>query len=234
MPATALSLTPEETDLSAAAVDAFTVALGGRSAVLDALQVANGTPEVDQITKLLIDPCYAGWSLRKLCALAGLTIADLFTAYKKAMLVKAHLRATRVVTDHLVQVVEDVMRRSQPHTIPCEGCGGRGTLAPPAGAPALSIPVTCSRCQGDGTLLQQPDLDRQKLALELGQLVTKGGGITLTQQTLVAPGNGFGPGAIDQLQQAVATILTPRSRRAPPVIEATLIPAEEGSHAGVA
>ena len=83
-PSTALTLTPEEADLSVAAIDAFTVALGGRSAVLDALQVANGTPEVDQITKLLSDPCYAGWSLRKLCTLAGLTIADLFAAYKKA------------------------------------------------------------------------------------------------------------------------------------------------------
>jgi hypothetical protein len=221
-PTTALTLTPEEADLSVAAIDAFTVALGGRQGVLEALQVANGTPEVDQITKLLIDPVYAGWPLRKLCTLAGLTVADLFTAYKKAALVKAHLQATKVVTDHLVQVVEDVMRRSQPHQIPCERCGGRGTVLP-HGARALAIPIPCDGCYGSGSVLQQPDLDRQKLALELGQLVTKSNGINLTQQTLVAStGNGFGPGAIDQLQQAVAEILTPR-RRVAPVVEATLV-----------
>jgi hypothetical protein len=230
-PSTALTLSPEEADLSVAAIDAFTVALGGRKEVLEALQVANGTPDVDQIVNLLLDPRYAGWSLRKICTLAGLTIADLFVAYKKAMLVKAHLQATKVVTDHLVHVVEDVMRRSQPHEEPCAVCGASGTVPAGLGSPPGAPPLRCEACHGRGRTLQQPELDRQKLALELGQLVIKGGGISLTQQTLVAPpGSGFGPGAIVALQQAVGEILAPKSRRQPAqIVDATLV--EDSAHA---
>ena len=206
-----LTLTPEESDLSAAAISAFTTAIGGRAKLLETLQVASDAPEVDQVVTLLLDPRYGGWSLRRLCKAANLTIADLFAAYKKALIVKAHLQATQVVADHLVAVVDDVMRRSQPHEAPCDACLGV-TQTPP-----------CPLCRGTGKLQVQPDLDRQKVALELGQLLTKGGGINLQQNTLVAPGGSatFGPGALDQLQQAVGEILTPRSRRPSTPIDVT-------------
>jgi hypothetical protein len=224
-------LTPEEANLSAAAIDAFTVALGGRAALLETLQIANGSPEVDKVLRLLDDPTYWGWTLRRICALSGLTIADLFKAYKSALLVKAHLQATKIVVDALPTVVEDVMRRSQLHEVPCEACGGSGQLPTQAGAS-----VACNICRGTGKLLKQPELDRQKVALELGQLLTKGGGISLTQQqnTLVAPGSSttFGPGAIDQLQQAVAEILTPRARRPSVVVDAQIVPGPAEANTG--
>jgi hypothetical protein len=188
------------------------VALGGRAVLLETLQIANGTPEVDKILRLLDDPSYGGWTLRRLCNMAGLTIADLFKAYKSALLVKAHLQATKIVVDALPAVVDDVMRRSQPHEIPCEVCHGVGA---------------CKVCHDTGHILQPPELDRQKVALELGQLLTKGGGINLTQNqsTLVAPsGTGHGFGSIDQLQQVVAEILTPRARRPSVVVEAQIVP----------
>jgi hypothetical protein len=217
------TLTRDEADLSAAAIDAFTVAIGGRQELLNALLVADGSPDINKITNLLIDPRYYGWSLRRLCRMADVTIADLFAAYQKAKLIKAHLQATKVVTDELVHVVEDVMKRARPHEAPCDACHG-GAQQPP-----------CTRCQGTGIMQILPDLDRQKLALELGHLVTKGGGgITLQQNTLVAPGGhgAFGPGAIDQLQQAVGEILSPRPRRSSPVIDVQPIPpVEEPAHA---
>lgn len=229
-----LSLTHEEADLSAAAIDAFAVALGGRQAILDTLQVATGSPEIDKVTHLLLDPRYGGWSLRRLCTLAGVTIADFFAAYKKSLLVKAHLQAARIVTAELVHVVEDVMKRAHPHQVACGHCGGTGRLAvAPAGGQPYPIPGACGPCGGTGQIQVLPDLDRQKLALELGQLVSKSGGINLTQNqnTLVAPGSGYGPGAIDQLQQAVAEVLTPRSRRPSVVIDVPALELEIASEA---
>lgn len=229
-------LTPQEADLSASAIEAFTVALGGRDQLLQALLVADGSPDVDQVTNLLLDPRYAGWSLRKLCEMAGLTVADLFAAYKKSLLVKAHLEATRIVVQQLSAVVADVMARAQPFTVICEACHGLGSQTPdPTPAAPNPTPAPCPACRGTGQVLQAPDLDRQKVALELGQLLVKSGGITLSQQTLVAPGASatvYGSGALDQLQQAVGEILTPRTRRpsgTPAPVDATIV--EGDAHA---
>lgn len=209
------ALTPEEADLSSAAVDAFTVALGGRDVLLDTLAIADGTPEVHKIVTLLLDPRYGGWSLRRICAQAGLTIADLFGAYRKALVVKAHLQATRVVTEHLVAVVDDVMKRAQPYEITCPPCRGTGTYTPePSKRVPNPTPGPCEPCQGTGRLLQTPDLDRQKVALELGQLLQQRGGLTVQQNNLSLPGGGGAigtPGALEQLQQAVHEVLYPQT-----------------------
>ena len=140
-------------------------------------------------------------------------------------------------------VVADVMHRSKPHEVTCTDCAGVGQVTPePTRKHPNPSPAPCESCRGAGRRLCQPDLDRQKVALELGQLLTKSGGINLSQQTLIAaPSNGkpvgLGPGALVALQQAVGEILTPRPRRAPtvevtagpepdPILEATLIPTE--------
>jgi len=220
-----LSLSPEEADLSSAAVDAFTVAVGGRQALLDTLAVADGTPEIHQIVNFLIDARYADWSLRRICAQAGLTIADLFVAYRKALLVRAHLQATRVVTENLVQVVEDVMRRARPYEVTCDACQGTGSITPePSKAMPNPEPGPCPPCAGTGRLLAIPDLDRQKVALELGQLLQQRSGISIQQNSLTLPpgSSPTAPGALEQLQQAVHASLYSR----PPAVDGTVIDAE--------
>lgn len=227
-----LLLTEDEADLSSAAVDAFTIAIGGRTALLDTLVVADGTPEVHQIVRLLVDPRYGGWSLRRICALAGLTIADLFTAYRKALLVKAHLQATRLVTDNLVAVVDDVMKRSQPYEATCETCNGSASVTPePTKLIPNPIAAPCLTCKGTGTLRCLPDLDRQKLALELGQLVQSRAGINIQQNSVSltpggAGGGGGAPGALEQLQQAVQAVLYPRASSTGESAEAPRAPIE--------
>lgn len=233
-----LSLTPEEADLSSAAIDAFTVAIGGRAELLHALLVADGTPEVHKIVNLLIDPRYGGWSLRQICALGGLTIADLFTSYKKALLVRAHLQATRTVVAQLPAVVADLMERSRPYEVTCDRCGGLGAVTPePTKATPNPTPGPCGPCRGTGKLLCLPDLDRQKVALELAQLLQQRGGINLQQNNLTLPAGGGGsgaPGPLEQLQQAVHEVLYPRARieveaaPRPPVVDG-VVAAEETS-----
>jgi hypothetical protein len=220
-----LSLTAVEADLSAAAVDAFTVAIGGRQALLDTLAVADGTKEVHQIVNLLIDPRYAGWSLRKICGQAGLTIADLFVAYRKALVVKAHLQATRIVTENLVAVVDDVMTRAQPFAITCDACKGTGTFTPePAKKLPNPSPEPCRACNATGRLMQIPDLDRQKVALELGQMLQQRGLVVQQNNLTVPTGGSIGaPGALEQLQQAVHEVLYPRASVREVPVEAAVV-----------
>ena len=234
-----LSLTPEEADLSSAAVDAFTVAIGGRAELLHALLVADGTPEVHKIVNLLIDPRYGGWSLRQICAQAGLTIADLFTSYKKALLVRAHLQATRTVVAQLPAVVADIMERSRPYEVTCDSCGGLGAVTPePTKAVPNPTPGPCEPCRGTGKLICLPDLDRQKVALELAQLIQQRGGINIQQNSLTLPaasGGSGAPGPLEQLQQAVHEVLYPRARTSevevarPPVVDGAIVTTEETS-----
>ena len=234
-----LTLSAEEADLSSAAVDAFTVAIGGRAELLNSLLVADGTPEIHKIVNLLIDPRYGGWSLRQICALGGLTIADLFAAYRKALLVRAHLQATKTVVDQLPAVVADIMERSRPYEVTCESCRGLGTVTPePTKAVPNPTPGPCVPCRGAGRLLQQPDLDRQKVALELGQLIQQRGGINIQQNSLTLPAAGGGsgaPGPLEQLQQAVHEVLYPRARTPeveatrPPVVDGAIVDAEEAT-----
>lgn len=218
-------LSDAELDANAAAIDQVVKALGGRGNLLDALSVAADAPEVEQVVSLLLDPRYDQYSLRKLCTMAGLTVVDLFAAYKKAMVVKAQLIAYQAITDHLLPVVVDVMRRAAPYKIPCYDCAASGLVA---GEKAGDPPVTCPTCAGQKELLQLPDLDRQKLALELGQLVQKSAGINIQQNTgVVVPPPDVDPaqgrGTLIELQHAIAELQSgPRT----PIIDATLVPAE--------
>lgn len=213
-----LALTAEEADLSAGAIATFEAVLGGRDALVDALCVADGSPEVDKITSLLLDARYDGWSLRRVCATAGLTVADFFAAYKKAALVRAHLQLVPVITQKLVGVVDDLLTRAQPHYLPCGVCQGSGTVTP---APTRTQPTpsaqTCESCQGQGRVLHLPDLDRQKLALEVAEVIKPRAGFTFNQATVVAASGGAAPGALEQLQQAVSAVLYAPGARTPVV-----------------
>jgi len=216
-----LHLTADEQDLSSAAVETFAAELGGRDGLLQVLAIGGQGGDLDTITTLLADPRYAGWSLRRICAKAGLTITELFTAYKSALLTRAQLASARVVARRLVGVVDDVMTRAQPHPVPCEACGGTGqTTLPPSAPDKRPEPMGCPTCQGKGTVTRLPDLDRQKVALELGQLLDRKGGISIQQNTLVAPPAAAAPGALEQLQIAVQEMLYPRA----PVVDAEPLP----------
>lgn len=224
-----------ESAASSAAIDTFVKALGGRDALLDTLAVAADAPEVDRIVSLLLDPRYADWSLRRLCRDANLTIVDLFAAYKSAMITRAHLTAYRTITARLLPVVEDVMQRAAPYEVPCHECSGIGTVAPldKKGKPIPdAAPVPCDQCRGHGRVLCMPDLDRQKLALELGQLVQKAGGLIMQQNSLTLnsageKGSAVGSSFLD-LQQAVRSIVSGPRQPLPtvnvsPVVEAEVV-----------
>lgn len=229
------TLTAEEADLSASAVMEFEKALGGRDALIDVLAVADDAPEVARVIDLLLDARYDGFSLRRLCTMTGLTIADFFAAYKKAAIVRAHIQAAPIIAAKLVGVVDDLMTRAQPHYLTCPVCRGTGSLVPePTEKKPNPQPEPCKACV-DGKQLVLPDLDRQKLALEVAELIKPKGGLVFNQANLLNAGGDRqsigAPGALEQLQQAASAVLFGRAPRAEPV-DGETITAGQGDQVG--
>jgi hypothetical protein len=217
----ATQLSGDELSLSGDAIETFTKAVGGRAKLLETLAIADADNGSDKVVNCLLDDRYAAWSLRRICAYAGITVADLFASYKRALFAQAHIEAAHQITRKLAPIVEDVMARALPVAITCPRCGGR-----PPDLPELP---PCLTCQGTGQVLSEPDLDRQKLALELGRLTAQRGGI-MVQQNAIAAGaaalQSTTPGNLEQLQQVVGDLLfAPGRRRAaspqPPAIDVT-------------
>jgi hypothetical protein len=205
-------LTVVEATLNEQAIEVFTKAVGGRDQLAEVLSVAGTSPDVEKIALYLLDPRYAHFSLRRLCTLTGITVADLKTAYRKALIARAHITATQIIASRLPPIVEDVMTRAAPQKVICPKC--LGTSAAGQGP--------CVLCNDTGIIQSEPDLDRQKLALELGQLVEKKGGILMQQNTIAAASlASTNSGALEQLHQAVGDLLYSPSRRraSAPVVE---------------
>ena len=119
--------TTEETLLSDEAVATFERLIGGREALVDVLAVADDAPEVARVVDLLLDARYDTYSLRRLCTITGLTVADFFAAYRKATIVRAHIQMAPIIAAKIVGVVDDLMTRAQPHYLTCASCRGTGS-----------------------------------------------------------------------------------------------------------
>lgn len=236
--AAALTVSPtaevEARDSADAALRAFLSAVGGRQALVETLELGATATEVDRVLDLLADPRYESWSVARICRLAGLSVADLLTAFRSATLIRAQVKATVAIAKQLPAVVEDVMKRAQPYEETCDVCDGLGQVTPkPTKKNPNPPPEHCRACKATGRRMLLPDLERQKLALDLGDLVKKSGGITLSQQNLtVHAGGGVGQtGLLERQQQALARALAaplvldlPSEPAAPP-------PAEPEAHA---
>jgi len=216
-------LTTAELTLNGDAIETFVKAVGGREKLLAVLAICDTDSSSDKVVNCLLDDTYSSWSLRRICAYAGITVAELFATYKRALFAQAHIEAAHKITEKLVPIVEDVMARALPGTAICPRCNGQ---AVPDTAP-------CPQCAGTGKVETEPELPRQKLALELGRLIEHRAGV-MVQQNAIAAGTGAAAttlqsGSLEQLQQVVGDLLfSPGRRRAsapqPPTIDVS--PAE--------
>jgi hypothetical protein len=68
-----------------------------------------------------------------------------------------------------------------------------------------------------------PDLNRQQVVLELAELLKKGGGLSISQNTVVAAPVASRGGSFELLQQAVSDALY---SRAAPLVEAEILPSD--------
>lgn len=183
------TLTREARTAATAALVQLESTLGGRDRLVDALVLgttADGvdTDRADYVLGLLADPKFAKKSLRTLARMAGITLQELLSLYRKASVQRAHLESLAHVAKTLPAVAQHIMERSVPYELDCHTCGGVGTLTPnPTAKVPNPSPGPCGTCQGHGRLRHEPDLERQKLALSLGGLLKGGGtGVTIINQ----------------------------------------------------
>ena len=143
--------------------------MGGRDALVEILaHVPEATFAAVQegaiIASLVMDPANDRKHLGRLCADAGIPPVSLLRMLREGHLGRAQALAMRKVAQSLPTVVEDVMYRALPIIVKCHTCRGKGWT---------DAETVCWSCEGTGKAEEVPDLDRQKLALELGGMLKK-------------------------------------------------------------
>jgi hypothetical protein len=190
---------------------------GGREMLVANLLTAPLPPAHEALVALLADPQHADVPLYQIAQLAGSSLPQFLQVYQEAMLARARLRSLQHVSNGLPEVTKGTMELATLAEQICRACKGLGTMAkrgrwkPGATGPEI---VTCTACDGVGTVRYVPKLDQQRTALELGGLIdAKGSGVQIiNQQQLLA---GTPAGDLVALQRAVHQILAAGPGRAP-------------------
>lgn len=189
-------------------LEAIEASLGGRQEIVGMLVLAPLTPDLRYLLGLLGDPRSATQSLAEICTLANVLPGALLKHLGEAALLRGKVLASQQIGLGIAAVTGDVMRRAAPYEEVCNaGCQGTGTITPdPSAAQPNPVPTPCETCLGTGRLRYQPDLERQKLAIEMANLLPKSGGINIAQINAPAAG-GTGEGALEKIQQLSDQIL---------------------------
>lgn len=184
-------------------------AVGGRDALVSALQHAPQTEELAFVIGIIADPRNDASSLAAICRDAGISIGKLWQFFKDADLAQAQVLAIRSVNRQLVAVVDDVLKRSVEYEMVCDVCYGLDM-----GKTARGLPKPCPNCGGKGFRKVEPDLKRQEMVLRMGGLLKDGAGVNVqvNQQT-----NSFNAGdAMGKFQRASDRMLYGERERAIP------------------
>jgi hypothetical protein len=194
--------------------------LGGREELCRVLELAPATTAITNLITLLANqsaPTRAA-SLSTLATQANCTTGEILKAYQAGIKLYAQTLALKEVSSQLPAVTKDVMARALPQQVECLAC--HGTKKDDDGK-------KCKACHGKGTVTLIPDLDRQQVALDLGDLFPKkGGGIAIgitntNQGSPQVQGGGF----LEHLQQAVSDVLFSQPVAPEPApIDAEIVP----------
>lgn len=182
--------------------------LGGRDAMVAALAHAPKSKEIGYLLGLLGDPTRRRTSLADLCLMGGITAGELIDAYKAGQLNRAQALSLTAMDVELPKVVADTLRMALPREQTCPICEGLGMLtAERTRRNPDPEPEPCRACSGKGMQAIDGDIEHKKLALELGQMTAKAGGINIAVQQNTAVFGGSAGGALEKLQLATDQIL---------------------------
>ncbi len=167
-----------------AALDSLEKASGGRMKLVETLALSQLTQEQELLAGMIADPRNDAKSLARICSMANISVSRFLTMLGEVKMSKAVLEAQDRVAALLPEVAGDLMSRAVIHSVECSNCAGKGTIAVinrgrSAGKgtpPPTEEEITCPNCRGNGTITHQPDLERQKIALEMAGLLKRGVG----------------------------------------------------------
>lgn len=164
------------------ALASLEAALGGRDAILSTLVQAELTPEEEILVNRLADRDWDDKSLARVAGSCSFTVGQVLSLLTKAAGAKAYALALGRVYAHLPAVAEDIAKRSIPHQERCEACRALGivkridtdedgNIKKDDKGKKVWVEDQCWPCQGTGYITIYPDLERQKLALQIGGLL---------------------------------------------------------------
>jgi len=197
------------------ALRAFEVGVGGRAKLVETLQYATLTDEQSLIVGMIADPQNDRKALGTICRSAKINFGQLLQLFKDAGFIRAQLAAFEQVWNGLPRVAGDVMMRAVPHSVECQAClGTKVVTIKVKGADGKKIDqeVPCRFCKGTGQITVIPDLEHQKVALEIGGLLKKGGAIQVGVQ-VNNQGALVGPDDMKDFRGASDKLLYPARRR---------------------
>jgi hypothetical protein len=194
-------------------LDQLEADLGGRQQLIGLLSLAPLNDDLRYIIGLLSMPKTTNHDSQKLadiCAAGNILPGELLKHLGAAALLRGKTLALQHIGNGIAAVAHDVMRRSAPYEEPCYTCAGIGTVVPePTKDLPNPVPGPCETCKGCGRLVHMPDLARQEVAIEMAQLLPKGGGLQILNQQITAGGTGgsAGMGTLEKLQLMTDKIL---------------------------
>ena len=136
-----------------------------------------------RLVALLDDPGTQELSLLKVCEMAEIGTAEMAALMRDSDAGLGKLVAQHMVQRSLPEAVADVIAKAADGTTPCP------CTYTPEGPTAPPFPG-CRTCMGRGFVFREADLERQKMLLQMGGLIEKGGGVTVNNKTEVAVGLG--------------------------------------------
>lgn len=193
---------------AAAELDRLELELGGRQALVLALTYAPPHKDIRYILGLLGDPDHQVLRLSEVCHLGRVMPGQLVDALAKGSELRARLLATQAISRRLPAVVEDVMLKAAPYQESCPACQGLGSRMPdPTPEEPNPAQEMCPQCLGHGQLRYDADGKCRDLALEMGGLLQKGGGIHITNTQQVATLQAGGASGVEGFQELLDAVL---------------------------
>lgn len=181
---------------------------GGRQSLVQALTFAKQTKDVRYLLGLIADPDHNARSLYEICQMGRVLPGELIAALASGSELRSQLLAKQHIAQRLPTVVKEVMDKAADYEDDCTECMGVGaTTADPTDAEPNPGPQPCQTCRGGGKLRFPADKDCRDLALEMGGLTSKGGGVQVNTSVQVANFSGSSYEGYERMQEAMDLVL---------------------------
>lgn len=208
-------------------------ALGGRESLSDTLldleDIDSHDPGIQKITllaRMLVDPKHQSKSLATLCSDVGLSVGKFLQLFHKAKGARALTVAISKLHDRLPEIADDIAKKSVTRKVRCWSCGGMGKRRDDKGAITKE---PCPLCRGRGFDIEHSDVERQKLAAQITNLVQPAGSPKVQVNTQVnVEGQHPGIRTSAAFREATDRLLYPGKTQRADTVDAELVKGERG------